>query len=157
VVIKDAFIQDGSIKNAKIQDLTVGRIKLASGALAGLSWGYSSYSSALQSRTGGGTFTPAGGSVSIATESRGRVLISGFLRIQYWHGSYTVYLKRNGVIVRTMGATGGGANDPYSTLFAFYVDESPINGVATYSITVSYNGEATYVSNCGLSVLAIYR
>jgi len=157
ISLSNAFIQDGSIKNAKIQDLTVGRIKLASGALAGLSWGYSSYSSALQSRTGEGTFTPAGGSVSIATESRGRVLISGFLRIQYWHGSYTAYLKRNGVIVRTMGATGGGAYDPYSTLFAFYVDESPINGVANYSITVSYNGEATYVSNCGLSVLAIYR
>ena len=157
ISLSNAFIQDGSIKNAKIQDLTVGRIKLASGALAGLSWGYSSYSSALQSRSGDGTFTPAGGSVSIATESRGRVLVSGFLRIQYWHGSYTAYLKRNGVIVRTMGAAGGGANDPYSTLFAFYVDESPINDVANYSITVSYNGEATYVSHCGLSVLAIYR
>ncbi|MFA5408628.1 MAG: phage tail protein, partial [Bacilli bacterium] len=42
VVIKDAFIEDGSIKNAKIQDLTVGRIKLASGGPGALSWGVTS-------------------------------------------------------------------------------------------------------------------
>ena len=157
ISLSNAFIQDGSIKNAKIQDLTVGRIKLASGPLAGLSWGYSTYSSAEQLRYGVGTFVPAGGSVSIATESLGRALISGFLRIRYWNGSYTAYLQRNGVTVRTLGGEGGGVYDPYSTLFTFYVDESPINGTATYAIVVSYNGEATYVSNCGLSVLAIYR
>jgi RPA family protein len=157
VSMSNAFIQDAAISSAKIKDLTIGRIKLASGIDAGLSWGNSSFYDGDQSRTGSGTFTPAGGSCSIRTESRGRVLVSGFVGARHWNGSITVYLKRDGSIVRTLGSYGGGAYDPVRTFFAFYVDEYPGNSVMTYSISISYSGEATYVQGCGLSVMAFYR
>lgn len=156
-VIKDAFIQDAAISSAKIKDLTIGRIKMASGVDAGLSWGNSTFSSTEQSRSGSGSFTPIGGSVSIRTESRGRSLVSGFATARHWQGTITVFLKRNGVTVRNLGSYGGGASDPYKTFFAFYVDETPINGTSTYSISITYSGEAAYVSGCGVSVITIYR
>lgn len=159
ISLSNAFIQDGSIKNAKIQDLTVGRIKLASGVDAGLSWGYSNYSSTQQNYPGGtgGWITPAGGDISLPTESRGRTLVNGFIRCTHWYGSVEAALFVNGALVQNIGGSGGGSYDPANSLLAYYVDRTPINGTSRYEIRMRGTGESVIKFQCGISAITFYR
>lgn len=158
-VIRDAFIQDAAISSAKIKDLTIGRIKLASGPSAGLSWGYSNYSSTQQNYPGGtnGWVTPAGGDVSVPTESRGRTLVHGFIRCTHWYGSVEAGLFKNGALVQHIGGSGGGSYDPASSLLAYYVDQSPANGTSTYEMRLRGTGESVTKFQCGISAVTFYR
>jgi hypothetical protein len=159
VSISNAFIQDAAIGSAKIKDLTIGRIKLASGVDAGLSWGYSNYSSTQQNYPGGtgGWITPAGGDISLPTESRGRTLVNGFIRCAHWYGSVEAALFVNGVLVQHMGGSGGGSYDPANSLLAYYVDRTPINGTSTYEIRLRGTGESVTKFQCGISAITFYR
>jgi len=157
VSMDSAFIQDAAIKNAKILDATIERLKMADGVEKGLSWGNSSFNSTTQSKSGSGSFTPTGASVSIATESKGRVMVNLFLSIQAWNSTVTIYLRKNDSTVQTLASYTGGSYDPYRTVFGFYLDNSPINGISTYSLFVTYSGEGTKIQSCGGSVLVIYR
>lgn len=158
-VIRDAFIQDAAISSAKIKDLTIGRIKMASGIDAGMSWGYSNYSSTQQTYLGGtgGWVTPAGGDISLPTESRGRTLVNGFMRCAHWYGSVEAGLFVNGSLVQQIGGSGGGAYDPASSLLAYYVDRNPINGVSRYEIRMRGTGESVTKFQCGISAITFYR
>ena len=157
--ITSAMIQDAAITNAKIADLTVGRIKMASGASAGLSWGNSvSASSGSGHGAGSGYFYPLGSTgLVVSSESRGRVLINAFIKLQHWHSGYTIYLTKNGSVISTLGSAEGGV-DPYDTYFTFFVDNNPADGTANYNFLgyQSY-GEATYVGSVGITALTIYR
>lgn len=157
VSMDSALIQDASINNAKILNATIERLKMADGVEKGLSWGNSSFNSTSQTKRGSGSFTPTGASVSIATESKGRVMVNLFLSIQAWNSTVTIYLRKNGSTVQTLASYTGGSYDPYRTVFGFYLDSSPINDTSTYSLFVTYNGEAITIESCGGSVLAIYR
>lgn len=157
--ITNAKIDDAAIDNANIQDLTISRLKLASGLNAGFSWGCSSFSNTQQTYLGGtvGWTTPAGGFIYIKTESRGRALITGFVRCSYWHGSIEAALFVNGRKTQAMGGPSGGASAPANSLIAFYVDETPNNGYSSYKIKVNGEGEACYVWQCGISVVSFFR
>lgn len=158
VSIDSAFIQDASIKNAKIADLTVGRIKIASGYDYGLSWGQSAGSNASVTYTAAGYYYPTGGSLAVVSEARGRVLIQAFIKLRYWNSAFDVVLLKDGVVVDNMGGANGGAWDPIYTFFSFYVDNAPKTGATTYQLRVYHNGgEATYLSGVGISALIIHR
>lgn len=159
VSMSNACIQDGAIKNAKIQNLTVERLKMASGALAGLSWGESVFAINTITYTANGTYKPPGSYVSIRTESRGRVLVSAYMRAQHWQGSISLGLYRNGIKVLDLGGSGGGAYDPAVPVMCFWIDRSPPDSSSTeYSIRVQkISGEAAYAYQRGISVTAIYR
>ena len=153
-----AFIQDAAIKNAKIADLTVGRMKIASGYDYGLSWGQSAGSNQSVAYTAAGYYYPTAGSLTVASEARGRVLIQAFIKLRYWHSGFNVALLKDGVVVDNMGGASGGAWDPVYTFFSFYVDNAPKTGTTTYQIRVYHNGgEATYLSGVGISALIIHR
>lgn len=156
ISLSNAFIQDGSIKNAKIQDLTVGRIKLASGATAGLSWGVSSYNNwGLYDYSIPTSWTqPSGGSVSIATESRGRVLVTAFIRALA--GGQFVY---SGIFKDGSQVTDMGIISNQSSAHGMYIDSSPKDGTTTYSVRVRCTAAPNhgYLWSVGICALAIYR
>jgi hypothetical protein len=156
ISLSNAFIQDGSIKNAKIQDLTVGRIKLASGGTAGLSWGVSSYNNwGLYDYSIPTEWTqPSGGSVSIATESRGRVLVTAFIRALA--GGQFVY---SGIFKDGSQVTDMGIISNQSSAHGMYIDSSPKDGTTTYSVRVRCTAAPNhgYLWSVGICALAIYR
>ena len=155
--ITTAKIGSLQVTGAKIASATIERLKMADGVAKGLSWGNSSFNSTSQSKNGSGSFTPTGASISIATESKGRVMVNLFLSIQAWNSTVTIYLRKNGSTVQTLASYTGGSYDPYRTVFGFYLDNSPIDSISTYSLFVTYSGEAITIASCGGSVLAVYR
>lgn len=156
VSISNAFIQDAAIGSAKIADLTIGRIKLASGVDAGLSWGDSTYMNwdIYEYNIGTAWFTPEGGTVTVPTESRGRVLVNAFVR--GLAGGQFVYgrIQRNGVTVADMGIFSN-----QSALIANYMDKNPGNGNTTYRVQIRCSASPGhgYLWGCGISATVFYR
>lgn len=160
ISLSNAFIQDGSIKNAKIQDLTVGRIKLASGAPGTLSWGVTS-----------GYQWPFGGpygfvdtservirELYIDTTGATHVLVQAYMRSFIYGGNvlYGKLTKNYGS--QALGAGGTAWLQSESHMIVNYMDTSPGTGQQLYQVKgwVPY-GSGQVVAAAGIMAIAFYR
>ncbi len=157
VSMDSAFIQDASIKNAKIADLTISRIKLSSGASAGLSWGGTSSGTGQVSVT-----SPVGWksipncSLVLPTESAGRVIVMGAVEAEYGTGylDLRIGIFQNNTLIHQL------VIDPDTRWrmmrVIFGVDNSPPTGNTAYSIRLYYAG-TTNVWLRNIAATVIYR
>ena len=160
ISLSNAFIQDGSIKNAKIQDLTVGRIKLASGAPGTLSWGVTS-----------GYQWPFGGpygfvdtservfrELYIDTTGATHVLVQAYMRSFIYGGNvlYGKLTKNYGS--QALGAGGTAWLQSESHMIVNYMDTSPGTGQQLYQIKGWVpSGSGQVVAAAGIMAIAFYR
>ncbi len=160
ISLSNAFIQDGSIKNAKIQDLTVGRIKLASGAPGTLSWGVTS-----------GYQWPFGGpygfvdtservfrELYIDTTGATHVLVQAYMRSFIYGGNvlYGKLTKNYGN--QALGAGGTAWLQSESHMIVNYMDTSPGTGQQLYQVKGWVpSGSGQVVAAAGLMAIAFYR
>jgi len=160
ISLSNAFIQDGSIKNAKIQDLTVGRIKLASGGPGALSWGVTS-----------GYNWPFGGpygyvdtservfrELSIDTTGATHVLVQGYMRSFIYGGNvlYGKLTKNYGS--QALGAGGTAWLQSESHMIVNYMDTSPGTGQQLYQVKGWVpSGSGQVVAAAGIMAIAFYR
>jgi hypothetical protein len=159
ISLSNAFIQDGSIKNAKIQDLTVGRIKLASGAPGTLSWGVAS-----------GYQWPFGGpygfvdtnervfrDLYIDTTGATHVLVQAYMR-SFIYGGNVLY----GKLTKNYGyqalGSGTGWIQSESNMIINYMDNNPGTGQQLYQIKGWLpSGSGPVVTAAGIMAIAFYR
>ncbi len=160
ISLSNAFIQDGSIKNAKIQDLTVGRIKLASGAPGTLSWGVTS-----------GYQWPFGGpygfvdtservfrELYIDTTGATHVLVQAYMRSFIYGGNvlYGKLTKNYGS--QALGAGGTAWLQSESHMIVNYMDTSPGTGQQLYQVKGWVpSGSGQVVAAAGIMAIAFYR
>lgn len=164
VSLKNAFIQDGAIKSAKIQDLTVGRVKLAGGVTAGLSWGSSTYQNWVYAPGDQGLVVTTDYqypvSLSVTTgvaeaqdSARSRVLVVAFLRLLTNGGYNYLYLQKNGVHVADMGIITN-----QSSAQAVFLDDNPGTGSTTYRIRIHGNSpQSGWIWNAGIAATVFFR
>jgi hypothetical protein len=161
VSMSNAFIQDAAIVAAKIKDLTIGRIKMISGAPAGLSAGDSTFSSTRYDVAAGYQALMVPGTRVYTTHyERGhaRTIIIGSVKAAPWESEYKIYLYRNGSNIQYMGEGGGGSYTPAITTVVHYVDDGASNGTNYYELRlVQEYGPATYIYERGLTAITIYR
>lgn len=159
VVLKNAWIEDGSIKNAKIQDLTVGRIKLASGAPGTLSWGVTS-----------GYQWPFGGpygfvdtservfrELYIDTTGATHVLVQAYMR-SFIYGGNVLY----GKLTKNYGSqalgSGTGWIQSESNMIINFMDANPGTGQQLYQVKGWLpSGSGPVVTAVGIMAIAFYR
>ncbi len=160
ISLSNAFIQDGSIKNAKIQDLTVGRIKLASGGPGALSWGVTS-----------GYQWPFGGpygfvdsservfrELYIDTTGATHVLVQAYMRSFIYGGNvlYGKLTKNYGS--QALGAGGTAWLQSESHMIVNYMDTSPGTGQQLYQVKGWVpSGSGQVVAAAGIMAIAFYR
>lgn len=159
ISLSNAFIQDGSIKNAKIQDLTVGRIKLASGAPGTLSWGVTS-----------GYQCPFGGpygfvdtservfrELYIDTTGATHVLVQAYMR-SFIYGGNVLY----GKLTKNYGSqalgSGTGWIQSESNMIINFMDANPGTGQQLYQVKGWLpSGSGPVVTAVGIMAIAFYR
>lgn len=159
ISLSNAFIQDGSIKNAKIQDLTVGRIKLASGAPGTLSWGVTS-----------GYQWPFGGpygfvntservfrELYIDTTGATHVLVHAYMR-SFIYGGNVLY----GKLTKNYGSqalgSGTGWIQSESNMIINFMDANPGTGQQLYQVKGWLpSGSGPVVTAVGIMAIAFYR
>ena len=160
ISLSNAFIQDGSIKNAKIQDLTVGRIKLASGGPGTLSWGVTS-----------GYQWPFGGpygfvdtservvrELYIDTTGATHVLVQAYMRSFIYGGNvlYGKLTKNYGS--QALGAGGTAWLQSESHMIVNYMDTNPGTGQQLYQVKGWVpSGSGQVVAAAGIMAIAFYR
>lgn len=156
-VIKDAFIQDAAISSAKIKDLTVGRIKLAGGREAGLSWAYTDHNT--WSEEVGYSSTSWHTLASITTpnlDGRGRVVISGSASIKI--GKYVIAeaaIFRNSLKIADIGQfTAHEIMDPLTVMGGAFKDGD--SGNVTYSVKIRSANGGTYIPRAGFILATIF-
>jgi hypothetical protein len=164
VSMDSAFIQDAAIINAKIANLTVQRIKLASGASNGLSWGsgVTAHDNITVASNSGVWYDLSGMSISIATESYGRVLITAMVECNVMSsgsptlGHITCRLVKNGTVVAIMNTIYIGIRTNTLT----WIDTNPIDGTSTYKIQYEASSPvnpAGYIQSRSMSAVVFYR
>ncbi len=161
VVLKNVFMEDGSITNAKIKDLTVERIKLASGAPGALTWGVTS-----------GYQWPQGGEqgyvdtwtervmrdLQIDTTGAVHVLVQAYVRSTVYGGNkqYAKLTKNGGS--SALGAGGTAWLESPSNMIINYMDTSPGSGTQIYQVkSWVASGSGYVVTAAGIMAIAFYR
>lgn len=157
VSLSNAFIQDAAIVNAKIANLTVGRIKLAGGRDAGLSWAYIDHNT--WSEEVGYSSTSWLTLASITTpnlDGRGRVVISGSASIKI--GKYVIAeaaIFRNSSKIADIGQfTAHEIMDPLTAMGGAFKDGD--SGNATYSVKIRSVNGGTYIPRAGFILATIF-
>ena len=155
ISLSNAFIQDGSIKNAKIQNLSVGRIKFMNGGeISAINSAYSTYSRWINA--GGNNLLAV--SVKHDNQATARSIVIASIQMSNHGASGEAWITRNGVKqVKFIDTGWADEGDMWSNTIA-WTDTTNTGTWCNYGLRVDVvNGNNVFVRPHTLCVIHIYK